>query len=145
MNSFSFLFFFFFCFSFSHHFFSFHFLLIYFSPSFLLIFSSFWHFLLPFEAYLTKWSREEASFPFPHATCVVHVFPPYFFISFSCIIHHVANCESHIQVHHMALSICHPLGVPCGIPLTMPCVIQHPTPRKTCNSDCLEVQRNSMW
>ena len=104
---------------------SFFFLLFFFS-SFLLIFSSFWHFLLPFGSSLTEWSREEASSPFPHATCVVLNFPSFFlnsFISFYCIINHVANYEPHIQVHHMALSMCHSLRVPCGIPLTMPCVI----------------------
>ena len=50
----------------------------------------------------------------------------------------MANCEPHIQVHHMALAMFHSLGVPGGIPLTMPCVIRHPMPRKMCNSDCLE-------
>ena len=50
------------------------------------------------------------------------------FIFFYCIINHVANCEPHIQVHHMALAMCHSLGVPWGIPLAMPYVIRHPTP-----------------
>ena len=57
--------------------------------------------------------------------CFSSIFP-YFFIFIYCIIFHVANCEP-----HMALSMCHSLGVPCGIPLTTPCVIRHPTPRKT--------------
>ena len=66
-------------------------------------------------------------------------------ISFCCTINHVANCEPHIQVHHMVLAMCHSLGVPCGIPITMPCVIRHHTPRKTCNSDCLGIRRNLTW
>ena len=115
----------------SHHFFS---------PSFLLIFSSFWKFLLHFGAYLTEWSREEASSPFPHAICVTLNFPSFFFYFFHCIIPHVANCEPHLQVHHMALAMCHSLWVPCGIPLTMSCVIRHPTPQKMCNFDCLIIQ-----
>ena len=126
---------------FSHFIFSFLLLILFFSFSLL-----FWHFLLPFGAYLTEWSREETSSPFPHATCAVHDFRPYFLISlfpFYCIILHVANYEPHIQVHHMPLAMCHSLGVPCVIPLTMPwapCVIRHPIPRKMCNSDCLGIR-----
>ena len=94
-NSFSFLSFLIFFIPFSHFIFSSFLLLI--SPPFsLLLFSfpfffflssstnsfcSFWNFLLPFGSSLIKWSREKASFPFPHATCVVHVFPS-LFISF---------------------------------------------------------------
>ena len=59
------------------------------------------------------------------------------FISFYCIINHVTNYEPHIQVHHIALAMCHSLEVPCGI--------RHPTPRKMCNFDCLGIQRNSTW
>ena len=97
--------------------FSSHFPIISFSPSFLLTFSSFWQFLLPFGAYLTEWSREEASYPFPDAICVALNFPSFFFYFFYFIIPHVANCEPHLQVHHMALAMCHSLGVLCGIPL----------------------------
>ena len=59
------------------------------------------------------------------------------FISFYCIINHVTNYEPHIQVHHIALAMCHSLEVPCGI--------RHPTPRKMCNFDCLGIRRNSTW
>ena len=55
----------------------------------------------------------------------------------------MANCEPHIQVHHMAPAMCYSLGIPCGIPLAMPCVIGHPTPRKTCNSSCLKIRRGN--
>ena len=115
--------------------------LFFFIPFSRFIFSSFLSFLsfgafspLFFGSSLTKWSREETSSPFPHAICVVHVFLHfsfYLFYSFYCIIHHMTNCEAHIQMHHMALVICHSLRVPCGIPLTMPYVIRHPSSRKT--------------
>ena len=67
------------------------------------------------------------------------------FIAFYCIINHMDYCEPHIQVHHMALAMCHSLWVPCGIPLVMSCVIRHSTPQKTCNSYCLRIRRNLMW
>ena len=116
-NSFSFLSF----FSFLYSFFSFHFLLIssshfssFFSFAFLISFlfflssstnsfCSFWHFLLPFGSSLTDWSRKEASFPFPHATCVVYVFPSlflYFLIPFVTssimwlIVSHIFKCTT---------------------------------------------------
>ena len=128
---------------FSHLFFSFPF--FFFLSSSTNSFCSVWHFLLLFGSSLTKWSREEASFPFPHAICVALNLLSFFFYFFYCIIQHVANCVPHIQVHHMALSMCHSLGVSCGILLTMSCVIRHPTPRKTCNSNTLEIQRNLTW
>ena len=68
------------------------------------------------------------AFPPFYLTYYYYYYYYYYFlfliISFYCIINHVANCEPHIQVHHMALSMCHSLRVPCGIPLAMPCVIR---------------------
>ena len=86
----------------------------------------------------------------PLSSC--HLSPPQIFFLISlfilflyCIIHHVANYEPHIQVDYMALAMCHSLWVPSGIPLTMPCVIRHATPRKICNSDYLGIRQNSTW
>ena len=50
------------------------------SHFFLLIFSFLLEFSPLFGASLTGWSREEASSPFPHATCVVLNFPSFFLI-----------------------------------------------------------------
>ena len=137
LSFFSFLF----CFSlfFSHHF-SFSFLFSHFIFSFG-IFSFFW--------IIIDRLVKGGSF-LPLSSC--HLCGPQFsfiflnsFISFYCFINHVANCEPHIRVHHMDLAMCPSLRVSCDIPLTMLCVIQHPTPRKTCNSDCLGIQLNSTW
>ena len=92
---------------------SFHFLYL-----FLLIFSFAFLFLSHFGAYLTIWSKEEISSPFPSSHFVwssIFLFLNSF-ISFYCIINHVATCEPHIQMHHMALAMCHSLRLPCGIP-----------------------------
>ena len=62
---------------FSHHFFSSFSL----SHFFLLIFSFLLAFSPLFGSSWTGWSREEASSPFPHATCVVLNFPSFFLIS----------------------------------------------------------------
>ena len=105
------LFFLFWLFSFST------FLLISFSHLFFFSFFSS-HFLFslafspPFGAYLTEWSREETSSPFLHAICVALNFPSflfYFFYSFIASSHiWLIVSQPHIQVHHMALAMCHP-------------------------------------
>ena len=147
-NSFSFLSFLLFFIPFSHFIFSSFLLLI--SLPFSLLLLSFPFFFFPFFLYKFFLFLLAFSPPFwiiidrmvkggsflPLSSC--HMCGPCFSFLISLflnslysIIHHVANCEPHIQVHHMALAMCHSLRVPCGIPLTMSCVIRHPTPRKT--------------
>ena len=143
-----------FFFSFLYEFFSFLLLsFFFFFSSFLLLIFSFSflssHFLFSFGIFSSFWIIMDrlvkgGSF-LPLSSC--HLCGPQFsffflnfFISFYCIINHVANCEPHIQAHHMALAMCHSLRVPCGILLAMSCIIRHPTPRKTCNFYCLGIR-----
>ena len=86
-------------------------------------------------------SKEEISSPFPLTKYVALNFPslnPYFFISFMTSSTQVAHCEPWDHATHVAQ--CEPFllcqvsnlfEVPCGISLTLPCVIRHSTSRKT--------------
>ena len=109
-----------------------------------LIFSSFspflWSFSLPFWSNHSFGQKEEISSPFPQTKDVAITFPslfPYFlnplydtittWLNVSHGIHfpHMANCEPFFQCQ-VSLSY----GA-MWHPLTLPCVIRHPTPRKT--------------
>ena len=131
-----------FCFSlffFSHYFFSSFSL----SHLFILIFFFLLAFSPLFIFFIIDRLLKEGSF-LPLSSC--HLSGPQFsflflnsFISFYCIINHVVNCKPHIEVHHIALAMCH------SLPITMPCVIRHPTLQKTYNSVCLRIQQNFTW
>ena len=56
--------------------------------SFFLLIFSFSFLSSHFGSSWTGWSREEASSPFPHATCVVLYFPSFFLIPYFLLLHH---------------------------------------------------------
>ena len=106
--------------------------------SFLILFSL--HFLFSFGIFSPIWividrigQEEEISSSFPHTTCVVHELSPYsliYLFLFYDITFHVANCEPHIQVHHMALPSVTLLGCHLASPN---CTMCHPTPHASQN------------
>ena len=155
-------FFFLFCFSFllpNEFFFfvplSFHFLILFFSFS---LFS--WKFLVSFWSILDHSVKGGNFLPFsfnPLVWCLIFSLFLLFLISFFIAPSHTwlnvshgimphmwLNVSHSFLVDHMDLAKCHSLRVPCGVPLIiLPCVIRHHTPRKMCNFDCLEIQKNS--
>ena len=113
--------------------FSFHFLLISFSYSFLLTFSSLLHFLFSLWSNIDRMGQMR-KFP-PHFLMPFNVvlnFLPFSFISYFFIASHihVAHCEPHLQVNHMALPSVTLLGCHVASPNYTMC---HPTPHASKN------------
>ena len=115
--------------------------------SFFLSFSHLFFFLFsPPSSFSYPYGSSGGNFPhFPPWPLVITMF--FFFIFFFPFI---TSCNtwlnvSHLfQVYHMALSMCHSLGMPYGIHVIMPCVTRPSVPRKMKNSDCLGIRRNSI-
>ena len=117
---------------------SFHFLFFSFSSfshsSFSLFSIFFLHFL--FWISITRMDQVGEAYPhFPSWPLVITIF--FFLIFFIFFFLFITSCNtwlnvSHLfQVHHMALAMCHSLGVPYGIHLIMPCVTRPSVSQKT--------------
>ena len=99
--------------------------------SFSHLFICFFYFLLLLASptHMDQVGETSPHFP-PRQLVITMFFVLIFFFPFITSCNTWPNLSHLFQVHHMDLSMCHSLGVPCDIHMIMPCVTRHPVPRK---------------
>ena len=111
--------------------FSFHFpfsLFLSFSHLFICFFS--FLLLLASPTHMDQVGETSPHFP-PWQVVITTFFFLIFFFPFITSCNTWPNLSHLFQAHHMDLSMCHSLGVPCEIHMIMPCVTRNPVPQKT--------------